>query len=46
MVQALSLDSTGRLILGVTRTQLDANRDPSVPLPAPQSKTVLVLKKR
>ena len=46
MVEALSFDSTGRLILGVTRTQLDANRDPSVPLPAPQSKTVLVLKKR
>lgn len=45
-VQTLSLDSTGRLVLGITRTQLDANRDSAIPLPAPQSKTVLVLKKR
>jgi hypothetical protein len=42
----LSFDSTGRLILGLTSMQLDAGRDPSAPLPAPRSKTVIVFKKR
>lgn len=43
---SLSFDSTGRLILGLTSTQLDAGRDPSAPLPVPRSKTVIVFKKR
>lgn len=42
----LSFDSAGRLILGLTTMQLDASRDPASPLPAPRSKTVIVLKKR
>lgn len=46
IAQTLSFDSTGRLILGVTRTQLGVDRDPSALPPAPQSKTVIVLKKR
>ena len=44
--QTLSFDTSGRLILGLTRTQFDANRDPSVPPPVPERKTVIVLKKR
>jgi hypothetical protein len=44
--QTLSFDSTGRLILGTTKIQLDANRDSSAPPPVPQRKTVIVLKKR
>ena len=41
----LSFDSTRRLIVGITKTQLDANRDPSAQ-PAPQRKTVIVLTKK
>ena len=44
--QALSYDLTRRLIVGISRSQLDRNRDPAAPLPAPRSKTVIVLKKR
>lgn len=44
--RALSFDSTGRLILGITRTRRDLRRPPSTPSESPQSKTVIVLKKR
>lgn len=44
--QTLSLDSAGRLILGITRTRRDLRRQPSTPSEPPQSKTVIVLKKR
>jgi hypothetical protein len=44
--QTLSLDTARRLIIGINRSRLNANRDPSAPLPPPQSKTVIVLKKR
>ena len=44
--QTLSFDTSRRLILGVTRTQMDVNRDPSAPPPVPERKTVIVLRKR
>lgn len=44
--QSLSLDSTGRLILGTTRMRRDLRRPPSAPSEPPQSKTVIVLTKR
>ena len=42
----LSFDSSRRLILGIGKIELDANRDPAAPAPPPQRKTVIVLKKR
>ena len=44
--RTLSFDTSQRLILGMTRTQFDRNRDPSAPQPVPERKTVIVFKKR
>jgi hypothetical protein len=43
---SLSFDSSHRLILGISKMQVDADRDPAAPPPPPQRKTVIVLKKR
>ena len=44
--QTLSFDTSRRLIVGINRSRRNTSADPATPSPPPQSKTVIVLKKR